>query len=45
MRPLDIAVLQGNMETTRILLERNASSGKANMRVVTSASFGVVDLL
>jgi len=33
------------MEITRILLERNAGSGKTSMRIAAAARFGFLDLL
>jgi ankyrin repeat protein len=45
MLPLDVAILKGNMEITRILLERNATSGKSSTHIVSAARFGFVDLL
>jgi ankyrin repeat protein len=45
MRPLDVAVLEGNMEITRFLLERNARSVNSGIHIVAAARFGFVDLL
>jgi len=44
MRPLDFAVQKGNMQITRILLERNASSEKSSVYIVAAAMFGFLDL-
>jgi ankyrin repeat protein len=45
MRPLDVAVLKGNMEITRLLLERNARSCKAGMHMVVAAQLEFLEIL
>jgi ankyrin repeat protein len=44
-RPLDVVVLKGNMEITRVLLGINALSYKLGMHMFVAARFGFLDLL